>query len=1164
MPARFVHLHNHTEFSLLDGAQPIKKLVARAKDLDMPAVAMTDHGNLHGAVPFFLKSVEKEIKPLIGCELYLAPGSRFDKAPGPPGSKPYFHLLCIAENQAGLRNLMKLSSIGFLEGYYYRPRVDRAVLRQHAEGLIALTACMSGEVPASVLKGNPQAAREALATYLDIFGAGNVYLELQDHRIEGQDRINRELVRIAGETGVKLVATNDCHYLHEDDHEAHDVLICIGTGRKVDDPDRMNYSHDHYFKSEQEMLERFDWIPEAVYNTVEVAERCQVKIDTSQHHVPDFPVGPGETIESHFRAKAREGFDERRKVWAAKAAAGTLRHTLDEYEQRFGRELEMIVQMGFAGYFLIVWDFIRHAREVGIPVGPGRGSAAGSLVAYALSITDIDPLEYDLLFERFLNPERVSLPDIDVDFCFRRRGEVIDYVTRKYGRENVAQIITFGTLAAKAAIKDAGRALNVPFAEVEKLAKLVPDEIGVKLPDAIKAVPKLEEAQRDPVLGKVLDIALRLEGLSRHSSTHAAGVVITPKPVTEYAPVQRSSKGDESEIITQWAKDEVEKVGLLKMDFLGLKTLTLITDVLDLIRAEGKEPPDLEHLPLDDPKTYELFSHGDTSGVFQFESSGMRDILRRLHPERFEDLIALNALYRPGPLGAGMIDDFVQRRHGKVKVVHLHPMLKDVLEETYGVIVYQEQVMKIASVMGGYTLGGADLLRRAMGKKKAEEMAKHASIFEKGAAERGVPAGDAQRIFELMAHFAGYGFNKSHSAAYALVAYHTGYLKAHYPVHFMAALLTSEMSNTDKLTEYIAECRAMGIAINGPDVHASRRLFSVEGNAIRFGLEAVKGIGEGAVDAILDARARVPRFGSLDEFCREVDRKALNRRVLEALVKSGALDAFGDRARLCAGIEGGLDRAARAAEDRNSGQASLFGGGDESAAVSVAPPLPEAAAWSDRERLAGEKESLGFYLSGHPLEIVAERLAEVTSHTIADLRAGAEGGAAGPVLVGGLVTQLKKRRSKKTEEWMAVFTLEDTGGTAEVVVFPKAFRECGDKLEEDKAVVVRGRAEAGEGTARLLADAVVPLDEAEARPVDGLTIRFGADAGAGVVERLRALLADHPGQVPVFFEVHRPGEFRAVLAAEDRRGVRADRALCAAVGAILGPGAARLGRPTAG
>ena len=1163
MPSNFVHLHNHTEYSLLDGAQQIPKLVKRAKELEMPAVAITDHGNMFGVVALYKEAIAQGIRPVLGCEMYVAPGSCRDRTPLQGGKgKPYYHLVLLAENDVGFRNLIHLTSAGYLEGFYYRPRVDKELLRKHREGLIALTACMSGEVPVCLLHGDMDGARRAVDEHLEIFGPENLFLELQDHGIEGQELINKGLAAIAKEKGLKVVATNDCHFLRAEDHAAHDVLICIGTGRKRDEPGRMTYSKEHYFKSEDEMLERFGWIPESVTNTVEIAERCSVKIDMGQHFVPAFPVGEGETTESYFRKKVAEGFAERRKEWVRLAAEGLLRHPLEDYDARLARELETVVQMGFPGYFLIVWDFIHASRERGIPVGPGRGSAAGSLVAFCLGITDIDPLQYDLLFERFLNPERVSMPDIDVDFCFRRRGEVIEYVTEKYGRENVTQIITFGTLAAKAAIKDTARVLDVPFTEADKLAKLVPDGPGVELGPSIEAVPKLKEIREGGgVLGETLEIALKLEGLARNPGIHAAGVVISPRPVVEFAPLYKSNKDD---IVTQWAKDEVEKIGLLKMDFLGLKTLTLITDTLDNIRGDGLEPPDLARLPLDDEKTLELFRRGDTAAVFQFESSGMRDILRRLHPDKFEDLIALNALYRPGPIQGGMIDDFIKRRHGQVKVSYLHPMLESVLKETYGVIVYQEQVMQVASIMGGYTLGGADLLRRAMAKKKVEEMAKHSAIFVKGAEERGVPAQQAKEIFDLIEKFAGYGFNKSHSAAYALVAYHTGYLKAHFPLHFMAAVLTSEQSSTDKLVEYINEVKGKGIQILGPNVHSSGRWFTVEKGAIRFGLEAVKGLGEGPVEKILEARGRVGRFESLDHFCREVDRKALNRKAIEALVKSGALDELGDRAALIAGIDGALERAARAAEDRDSGQGSLFGDDAGAAAAPVDPPLPAVPPWNDRERLAGEKESLGFYLAGHPLEAVQDRLSDVTSHQLADLKGAEE------VAVGGLITKLKKKQTKPKEgrpsEWMAVFTLEDTTGHAEVVVFPKLYREIGDQLEDDKAVVVRGRSEATEDgkEARVLAETVTPLDAAETRVLEGITIRLPEELSPDGVARLQALLAESPGQTTVYFELERAGVFRASLRASDSCGVRAERALLRRIDDMLGPGSARVGRPSNG
>ncbi|MBP7148039.1 MAG: DNA polymerase III subunit alpha [Acidobacteria bacterium] len=1151
MPANFVHLHNHSEYSLLDGAQPVAGLVRRARELEMPAVAITDHGNLFGAVKFYQEATAAGVKPILGCEVYVAPRSRFDRAPQQIArEKPYHHLTLLAETTEGFQNLKKLTSYAYLEGFYYRARVDKELLGQHSAGIIALTGCLSAEVPMLLRHGRRADARRAIDDLVGIFGRDRVFLELQDQGIPAEKAVNEGLLDLQRETGLPLVATNDCHFLSREDHAAHDVLVCIGTGKKRDEQDRLHYTPEHYFKSAEEMAAQFSWCPQALGQTLAIAERCNVELDLKHHHLPAFPIDAGETIEEVFRQRVHEGFARRLPQWEALARSGRLRHPLDEYRKRLDSELDTIEAMGFAGYFLIVWDFIRHAREDGIPVGPGRGSAAGSLVAYCLRITDVDPLQYDLLFERFLNPARISLPDIDIDFCFRRRGEVIEYVTEKYGRENVAQIITFGTMAARAALRDAGRVLGLPYADVDRIAKMVPEEIGTRLADAIQTVPALSKlGDEDPRVRELLEIALRIEGLSRHASTHAAGVVITPRPVMEFAPLFRSSK---DEITTQWAKDEVEAVGLLKMDFLGLKTLTLIDDCLDLIRRAGRTVPELAGLSLDDPDTFRLFGRGDTSGVFQFESSGMRDILRRLVPEKFEDLVALNALYRPGPLGSGMIEDFIQRRHGRVKVSYPHPVLEPILRETYGVVVYQEQVMQIASAMSGYSLGEADLLRRAMGKKKKSVMEAERDHFVAGAAGRGIARADAERVFELMAHFAGYGFNKSHSAAYALVAYHTAYLKAHEPVCFMAALLTSEKDNTDKLVEYIGECRDHGIPILAPDVNASGRNFEVEGPAIRFGLAAVKGVGEGTVDALLEARAPLRRFRTLDELCQSVDRRVLNRRALEALVKAGALDALGERACLYAAIEGAMERAARVAGAKSSGQVSLFG---DDGADGVAIPLPDVPPWPDRERLAGEKEALGFYFSGHPLEDHADQLAEVTSHTVAQLKAG------GDVVVGGLVTGLKRRRTKQGD-WMASFMLEDTTGSAECVVFPKLFREVGERLAEDQAVVVRGRADATETAPRVLAESIVPLDEAQARPVEALTVRLDADSVAPEgLGRVQEILAGHPGATQVYFEVVRAGEFRIVLAADDARRVRPVRALLDQLDALLGEGAARLGRP---
>lgn len=1151
--SQFIHLHNHTEYSLLDGGQKLSVLVRRAKELEMPAVAITDHGNLFGALEFYQLCKKEKIKPIIGCEAYLAPGSRFDRGSQQTAhGKAYYHLVLLAINDEGFRNLVRLCSYAYLEGFYYRPRIDKQILRAHAGGLVGLSACLSGEIPVHIRRNDMDGARAALAEYLDIFGAGNFYLEMQDQDIDAEVAVNQGVVALSQETGVSLVATNDCHFTHRDDHKAHDVLICIGTGKKRDDTDRMHYSEHHYFKSHKEMRERFDWCPEALANTLQIAERSDLTLDLSRHHLPDFPVGPTETLDDRFRQEVLLGFDQRMIAWRARAERGLLRHSLDDYQQRLERELQTIVQMGFPGYFLVVWDFIRYAREAGIPVGPGRGSAAGSLVAFCLKITDIDPLEYDLLFERFLNPERITLPDIDIDFCYRRRSEVIEYVTRKYGRENVAQIITFGTMAAKAAIRDTGRVLGLPYAEVDRIAKLVPEEIGVRLGDAIETVPALKQLKdTDPAGSELLSVALKLEGLSRHASTHAAGVVITPKPVMEYAPLFRSNK---DEITTQWAMSEIESVGLLKMDFLGLKTLTLISDALALIERSGQPRLALDEIPLNDARTLELFGRGDTSGVFQFESSGMRDILRRLKPERFEDLIALNALYRPGPLGSGMIDDYIQRRHGKVKVSYPHSVLEPVLQETYGVIVYQEQVMQIASLMAGYSLGGADLLRRAMGKKKKEVMEAEREKFIFGASGRGVSKSDSGRVFDLMEHFAGYGFNKSHSAAYALVAFQTAYLKTHYPACFMAALLTTEKDNTEKLVEYVGECRGMGLKILPPDLNRSGLNFEVEDSSIRFGLSAIKGVGEATVEATLQARSKSQRFDSLDELCAQVDRKALGRRPLEAMIKAGALDELGERARVFAGIDAAMERGARAASDRSTGQVSLFGDEPKSAVASY--PLPDVPAWSDRERLAGEKEALGFYLSGHPLDAHRSRLDETTSHGVSALE-----GSTGEVVVGGLIVALKRRRTK-SGDMMAVFDLEDTSGSAECVVFPKLYREIGEGLADDLAVVVRGRIDAAEGTPRLMLEAVVRLDEARALNVDGLTVcLYGSLLDPDQLDRLAAVLSDNPGSVPVFFEVVREGEFRLVLQADEQRSVRADRQLVEAIHTAVGTPCARVGRP---
>jgi DNA polymerase-3 subunit alpha len=1153
----FVHLHNHTEYSLLDGAQPIEPMLRKAADSGMRAVAITDHGNLFGAFQFHQRAREHGLKPILGCEAYVAPGDRTDRSPnqGEGRGKPYHHLILLAENRAGFRNLVQLASRAYLEGFYYRPRVDKQLLRRHAEGLIALSGCLGAEIPTHLRHGREDLARRALAEYLEIFGEGNFFLEVQDQGLPMEKQINEKLLAFSREFSIPLVATNDNHFLNREDQPAHDVLICIGTGKTIEDESRMKYTWDHYFKTGDEMARVFPWAPEALAQTVAIADRCEVRLDSSVHHVPRFPSAGGKSVEEQFENAVRAGFAERRPAWERQAAAGTLRHRLDEYEQRVEHEMAVIRQMGFADYFLIVWDLIRYAREQRIPVGPGRGSAAGSLAAYCLRITDVDPLQYELLFERFLNPERISMPDIDIDFCFRGRGRVIDYVTRKYGRENTAQIITFGTMAARAVLRDAGRALGMRFGEVDRIAKLVPAEIGATLETALATVPQLQDLYReDPQVRRLVDVARPLEGLSRHASTHAAGVVIAPRALTEFLPLFRSNR---DEVTTQWPMGDVEKTGLLKMDFLGLKTLTLIDDCCRLIEAEEGAAPDIENLPLDDAETFRLFARGETSGIFQFESGGMRDILRKMRPERFEDLIALNALYRPGPIGSGMIDDFIKRRHGKIRVEYPHPMLQPVLQETYGVILYQEQVMQIASLMGGYTLGQADLLRRAMGKKDAGVMKAERDRFVKGAAERSVSRKDAQRVFELMEHFAGYGFNRSHSAAYALVAYRTAYLKAHYPVHFMAALLTTEKDATDKLVPYINECRAAGIQVLPPDINTSGLDFTVEQGAIRFGLSAVKNVGEAAVQGILEARARAGGFRSIFQFCREVEAQRVNKRALESLVKAGAFDSVGlVRSRLAKAIDPAIESARRYQEHRATGQELLFGAPEqeEEEGVPAGEALPAAEPWSDRELLAFEKETLGFYVTGHPLADHQELLREFSSRTTGSL--GSVAGQA-ECTVGGMITALRTRKTRRGE-WMATFTLEDMEGTVETLVFPETYRSCRDRLVEDLPVLVRGKVEADEARCRLLASQIVPLREARQRRAEALWIRVTtARVGPAEVDRLRDLLESCRGECPVYLEVIRPGDFALTLRADPGLRVAPTPELTAAIEGLLGEGTVR-------
>src|SRR5216683_1140034 len=953
--SQFVHLHLHTDYSMLDGACDVEKLVQRVKELGMPAVAMTDHGNIFGAVHFVNAAHKAGVKPIVGCELYVCKKDDHNIERTPPDGDTYNHLLVLAENEEGYRNLAKITSEASLRGFYYKPRVSKKFLAEHSKGLIGLSGCLKGEVAERLMEDNYDAARTAAATYSDIFGPSNFFLEIQDQGLEQEHRIHSNLFRLEKDLGLPLVATNDSHYLCEDDAHAQDVMLCIQTGKSIQDTNRMKFQGTGFFvKSHDEMYRVFKDAPDVLSRTLGIAERCYMRLEKISNPFPHFDVPTGFTLDSYFEQVTREGFARRLEALRPLEEQGRLKHGLTDYEQRLARELAIIQQMKFSGYFLIVWDFIRYARERDIPVGPGRGSAAGSLVSYSLAITDLDPLQHELIFERFLNPERVSLPDIDIDFCMNRRGEVINYVTSKYGRENVAQIITFGTMAAKAAIKDVGRAMGVLYSEVDRIAKMVPPTLNITLEEAIKESPALQQVyDSDAQVRELLETAKKLEGMVRNAGVHAAGVVISPRPLIELVPLHKT-KNDE--IVTAFDMVAIEKLGLLKMDFLGLTTLTIVDDALKLIQ-QRHGAIDLDKIPLDDAQTYEkVFHTGLTSGIFQFESGGMTDVLRRYKPSSLEDLTALNALYRPGPIQGGMIDDFIDRKWGRRKVEYELPELEVILKETLGVIVYQEQVMQIANTLAGFSLGEADLLRRAMGKKDPEVMAKQRERFVKGGVEHGHPEKKITKLFDLMEQFAGYGFNKSHSAAYALLAYQTAYLKTHHPVEFMAALLTSQSGNTDNVVKYINECREMGIPVEPPNVNVSDAFFTPHENAIRFGLAAVKNVGRNAIESIVQARKELGEFKTIFEFCEKVDLRLLNKRVLESLIKAGAMDPLGYRAQLMAVLDKAMERGQKSQRDAEMGQHGLFGVFTQeengSASQDKLPTVPE---WEEHQRLSNEK-----------------------------------------------------------------------------------------------------------------------------------------------------------------------------------------------------------------
>ncbi len=1129
----FVHLHLHTQYSLLDGAIRFDDLISKAKEQNMPAVAITDHGNMFGAAEFYLKCKKAGVKPIIGCELYLAPESRFSRDARGISDAAY-HLILLCENMQGYRNLSYLTSAGYKEGFYYRPRIDRELLSGHSEGLIALSACLKGEVAMQCGRGRMEDAVATARWYSELFPE-RYYIELQENTLTEQDLVNKRLMEVAAELKLPLVATNDCHYLNREDARAHEVLLCIQTGKTMSDPTHMRFSaEEFYVKSPEEMARAFSYAPEAVSNTLVVAERCNLDlpVDGKTYYFPHFDPPAGQNHDDMLRDLATEGLKERMVTILAKYPDMTLEQQ-QAYFDRLTVELDCIREMKFPAYFLIVSDFIRWAKDRGIPVGPGRGSAAGSLVAYSIKITDLDPLPYNLLFERFLNPERISMPDIDVDFCQDRRGEVIQYMVEKYGRDRVCQIITFGTMGAKAVVRDVGRALNMTYGDVDRIAKLIPDDLKMTLSKALQQEPQLKElSAEDPQVKDLLDTALCLEGLTRHASTHAAAVVVAPDQLEEFLPLYKDQKT--GSINTQYSMKYVELVGLVKFDFLGLKNLTVIENAVRLVRA-GKDPDfDITLLRDDDQASYDLITAGNTTGVFQLESSGMKEMLVKLKPSCFEDVIAACALYRPGPLGCGMVDDFIERKHGRQKVVYDLPQLEIILKDTYGVIVYQEQVMQISRSLAGYSLGQADLLRRAMGKKDAKEMERQKDTFLAGAKGLGIDTKKAEAIFDQMAKFAEYGFNKSHSAAYALIAYQTAYLKAHYPVEFMAALLTCDMDSTDKVIKNISDCREQGLEVLPPDINSSGLSFTVVGHSMRFGLGAVKNVGAGAIEAILEAR-KEGAFKGLYDFCERVDLRRVNKRVIESLIKCGAFDSTGAyRAALIEGLEAATSYGQKIQEEKASAQVSLFGTeevvrGNGNGGLKL-PNVPE---WHDKEKLAFEKEALGFLITGHPLDRYIDDIRRLANTEIANMVEMADGS---EVRICGIVSAFKEITTKKGDR-MGFVTIEDLTGSVEITVFSDIYATSSTLLKSDDPLLVVGKLEKGEKGCKVLVQAnkeggnkwqqqqrgpagdIRLLSEARAQTTKKVLFTVRMDSTpVEQIDALKIIIERHRGGVPAFVQ----------------------------------------------
>ncbi len=1138
--SNFVHLHVHTQYSLLDGACRLDELLDLANKYNMPACAITDHGNMFGVIEFYEKARRRGIKPIIGCEIYVAPESRFDKTShGIRGAS--YHLVLLARNMTGYRNLMEIVSIGYLEGFYYRPRVDKEVLARCSKGLIALSACLRGEIAHLLLSDQGEQARKTASEYADIFGRDNFYLEVQDNQFEQQYKVNAEMIKLARELDLPLVATNDVHYLDKSDAKAHEALLCIQTQATLDDPNRMRFQTDQlYFKSPEEMQNAFSDVPEAVTNTVKIAEMCQLELDFNELHLPHFQAPGNEENTAFFNRLVSEGIKKRYET------------ITDEVRERVEHELKIIRSSGYVSYFLIVWDFISHAKEKGIPVGPGRGSAAGSIVSYALGITDLDPLKYGLIFERFLNPERVTMPDIDIDFCFEKRSEVIDYVIEKYSKENVAQIITFGTMMAKGVLRDVGRVMSIPYAEVDKIAKLVPNDPGITLERALEIEPELNDRyEDDPVVRQLIDISERLEGLNRHASTHAAGVVISDKPLQKRIPLFKTT---DDQVSTGFAMKSLEKIGMLKMDFLGLKTLTVIDHTLKIVKRTREEDIDIDKIPLDDKPTFELLQRAETAGVFQLESGGMRDLLRKLNPGRFEDLIAILALYRPGPMGSGMLDDFIKRKQGHIDVKYDHPMLEPILKETYGIIVFQEQVMQIVSALAGFNMAEADDVRKIMSKKNPEAMAGIKVKFMEGAKKNGVDSLTAEKIWDFIAYFAGYGFNKSHSAAYAMVSYRTAYLKANYPVEFMTALLTSEKNNSDKIADYINEAIRMTIDILPPDVNESFKDFTVVGKDIRFGLSAVKNVGEGAAESIIATRQNDGKFESIYDFTRKVDLRTVNRKVLESLIKCGAFDSIGiRRSQAMAVLDKVLAMAAKANKDRDLGQMSFFDdtNTDESFKDNFQdmPDIPE---WPEHELLANEKEMLGFYITKHPLARFERLLSAYSTCKISELSGLSDGQ---KVLIGGIVSKVRTTVTRKKSEKMAILSLEDLDNFVEVLVFPKTYRKAPELAKEDKMVYVHGRLSLREEEPKIIAEEIIALEKVKEKFTKAVLIKISTTGLEDrMMKKIKRAIESFKGKTPVFIEFVSPEGRKVRLSTDSELFVHPTKELVDKVETIVGIG----------